>query len=471
MHPSTIANLPCTARSTHLPGARCGAHRRGARFLRGHPSPDRAAGGRATLGEHERVHRARRARSGARRLRACPRRLSREPRDAAPARAPAHARRPARRSARRARAAARRRCGQWRRAVQPVARRGARGPRGSERAALLERVTAADPANAGALAALGDLALAAGDEAKSAALYDRALAAEPANLVALAGKSEIAFRGKRYQESADLLTRAIGVDPGWPFSYVDRARARRSLGDTAGALEDLTAAIELDPEYAWTYVDRGRLHAQTRPGRGGRRGFHRGHPPRSRDVRRVRAPGRAALPGGPAGPRRSRTTPGCSSSGPTTGSPTRRSACCCTARASGVARTNTCAPRTARNPRSRRGSCSPRSPRDAEATRGPPPPCCRRCCPTSSAPRGTGTSRAACSSRPRTSCSITRIERETNRALRARMLFYLAEASTLAGRPAGAARAYLLEAKDAGAADDPETRLARWELAKLGVSP
>jgi hypothetical protein len=24
---------------------------------------------------------------------------------------------------------------------------------------------------------------------------------------------------------------------------------------------------------------------------------------------------------------------------------------------------------------------------------------------------------------------------------------------------------------DAGAADDPETRLARWELVKLGVSP
>jgi len=65
---------------------------------------------------------------------------------------------------------------------------------------------------------------------------------------------------------------------------------------------------------------------------------------------------------------------------------------------------------------------------------------------------------------------IGRIERETNRALRARMLFYLAEAATLTGR-AGAARAYLLEAKDGGAADDPETRLARWELAKLGVSP
>jgi hypothetical protein len=50
------------------------------------------------------------------------------------------------------------------------------------------------------------------------------------------------------------------------------------------------------------------------------------------------------------------------------------------------------------------------------------------------------------------------------------MLFYLAEASRLSGR-GGAARTYLLEVKDAGAADDPETRLARWELANLGVSP
>ena len=65
---------------------------------------------------------------------------------------------------------------------------------------------------------------------------------------------------------------------------------------------------------------------------------------------------------------------------------------------------------------------------------------------------------------------VSRIEREKNRALRARMLYYLAEAAALAGRPS-AAQTYLFEAKDAGAADDPETRLARWELAKLGVTP
>ncbi len=65
---------------------------------------------------------------------------------------------------------------------------------------------------------------------------------------------------------------------------------------------------------------------------------------------------------------------------------------------------------------------------------------------------------------------VTRIEGEKNRALRARMLYYLAEASALAGRVL-AAQTYLFEVKDSGAPEDPETRLARWELARLGVKP
>jgi tetratricopeptide (TPR) repeat protein len=341
--------------------------------------------------------------------------------------------------------------------------------REGERAALLERVVAADPAHAEALAALGDLALAAGDEEKAGALYDRALAAEPASLVALAGRGEIAFRGKRYAESANLLTRAIAADPGWPFSYVDRARSRRALGDTAGALDDLTAAIGLDPGYAWTYVDRGRLYART--GRDAEAvadfsaairldpALFAAYAPRAelyyRADRRAEAIadytrvlelrpdyGLAHAPLGVLlygeGEWGGAFTHLRAAYGEQPEEPAWELLAALAARRGGDPRTS------------------------ASVLQALLPDLDRvswywdvaRCLLEPSADFAL----------------VARIERESNRALRARMLYYLAEAATLAGRP-GAARAYLLEAKDAGAADDPETRLARWEMKKLGVSP
>ena len=341
--------------------------------------------------------------------------------------------------------------------------------REDERAALLERVTAADPGNADALAALGDLALAAGDEAKAAARYDRALAAEPSNLVALTGKSEIAFRGKRYEESADLLTRAIAADPGWPFPYIDRARARRSLGNTAGALEDLTAAIGLDPEYAWTYVDRGRLFART--GRDGEAiadfttairldpTLFAAYVPRAELLYRAdrraeaiadftrllelrpdywyaHAPLGVLLYGEGQWGGAYEHLRAAYAEEPE--EPAWELLAALAARHGGDARIAA----------SVLQALLPDLDRDSWYWE------VARCLLEPSADF----------------VLVTRIERESNRALRARMLFYLAEASTLAGRPR-AAGSYLLEVKDAGAADDPETRLARWELAKQGVSP
>ena len=341
--------------------------------------------------------------------------------------------------------------------------------RESERAALLERVVAADPAHAEALAALGDLALAAGDEAEAASLYDRALAAEPGSLVALAGLSEIAFRGKRYEESADLLTRAITADPGWPFSYIDRARARRSLGDTTGALEDLATAIGLDPGYAWTYVDRGRLYARTGRDAEAVADFTAAirldptlfvaYAPRAelfyRADRRAEAIadftrvlelrpdyGYAHAPLGVLlygeGQWGGAYTHLRAAYGEQPEEPAWELLAALAARRGGDRRTS------------------------ASVLQALLPDLDR------SSWYGDV---ARCLLEPSADFVLaTRIERESDRVLRARMLYYLAEAATLAGRP-GAARAYLLEAKDAGAADNPETRLARWELAKLGVSP
>jgi hypothetical protein len=61
---------------------------------------------------------------------------------------------------------------------------------------------------------------------------------------------------------------------------------------------------------------------------------------------------------------------------------------------------------------------------------------------------------------------VNRADREKNRALRARMLFYLAEMSLAVGRQ-GAALAWLADIDGAGDPRAVETRLARRELARF----
>jgi tetratricopeptide (TPR) repeat protein len=341
--------------------------------------------------------------------------------------------------------------------------------RASQRREALERVVAADPGHAGANAALGDLALEAGDETAAAASYDRALSKEPGNLVALMGRGEIAFRGKRYEESANLLTRAIESDPTWPFSYVARARARRSLGDAAGALEDLTKAIDLDPDYPWNYVDRGRLHAQA--GRADEAiadfttairldpSMFAAYAPRAElfyradrraeavaDFTRVlelrpdywyaHAPLGVLLYGDGSWARAHEELKAAYTEEPE--EPAWALLAALAVRRGGDAR-GASAELQALLP-------------DLDRT-------------------SWYWDVARCLLEPSADFAlVTRIEREKNRALRARMLYYLAEVSALAGRPQ-AAQTYLFEAKEAGAPEAPETRLARWELARLGVSP
>jgi len=341
--------------------------------------------------------------------------------------------------------------------------------RGPERKAMLERAVAADPRHADALAALGDLALEGGDAAAAATAYDRALAAEPANLVALMGQGEIAFRGRRYEESAGFLTRAIEADPSWPFSYVDRARARRSLGDAAGALADLTKAIELDPGYAWTYVDRGRVHAQAGRSEEAIADFtaairldaamFAAYAPRAELLYGADRRAEAAADFTRVLQLRpdywhAHARLGVLLYGDGSWARAHDELLAAYAKDGEEHAWALLAALALRRGGDARGATAelqallPRLERDSwywEVAR--------------------------CLLEPSADFSlIARIERERNRPLRARMLYYLAEASALAGRRS-AAQTYLFEAKEAGFPEDPETRLARWELAKLGVSP
>jgi tetratricopeptide (TPR) repeat protein len=55
------------------------------------------------------------------------------------------------------------------------------------------------------------------------------------------------------------MNKAIAAEPDYPFSYIDRARANRTLNHKEEALADLDKAITLDNEYYYSYFDRGRL--------------------------------------------------------------------------------------------------------------------------------------------------------------------------------------------------------------------
>jgi tetratricopeptide (TPR) repeat protein len=126
-------------------------------------------------------------------------------------------------------------------------------------AGTLSRVVELEPSHAEALAGLGDFALARGDDEEAARLYGRALASDPDNLVALLGTAQAAFRQKDWEGAEAAAGRATAAQPDYPFAYIDRARARRARGDTAGAIGDLGRAISLDPSYPWSYIDRGKL--------------------------------------------------------------------------------------------------------------------------------------------------------------------------------------------------------------------
>jgi tetratricopeptide (TPR) repeat protein len=125
---------------------------------------------------------------------------------------------------------------------------------------MLQAILAKHPDHEETVTTLAALLLDDRQDAKAKELFLRAETADKKNIVVLLGLGNIAYREKRYQDSKAYLDRAIESDPTYPFSYADRAKARRQLNDDAGALEDLNKAIELDPDYAYSYYDRGRVY-------------------------------------------------------------------------------------------------------------------------------------------------------------------------------------------------------------------
>jgi tetratricopeptide (TPR) repeat protein len=130
-------------------------------------------------------------------------------------------------------------------------------PAGAE--PYLTAALAADPRHGEALAEQGRLYLEAGASEEARRAFAGALAGDPNHLEALLGMAQLLAAEERFPEALACLDRAIGATPEYPFAYQDRARVRSALGDDAGALVDLDASIRLEPDYYWSRLDRGRL--------------------------------------------------------------------------------------------------------------------------------------------------------------------------------------------------------------------
>ncbi|WP_165220612.1 tetratricopeptide repeat protein [Aquisphaera insulae] len=104
-----------------------------------------------------------------------------------------------------------------------------------------------DPADAqgfvGRATALG----AQGDLKGALADYERAIQINKDLAVAHVGQGAILIRLNRAAEAIAACARAIEIDPGNAKAYFNRAVARETAGDRAGAAEDFRRAAQLDP--------------------------------------------------------------------------------------------------------------------------------------------------------------------------------------------------------------------------------
>ncbi|NOY08680.1 MAG: hypothetical protein GXP33_07540 [Spirochaetes bacterium] len=130
---------------------------------------------------------------------------------------------------------------------------------------ILKKIIKIDPRYTAAYSSLGQLYLygsgPAEDKIKQASVFfNRALDLDSENTQALSGMAFINKKKKKYTESLGFYNRAVKTDVKNPYIYLDRASVKKQLNDTKGALEDLNTAVTLAPGYYWSYIDRGILY-------------------------------------------------------------------------------------------------------------------------------------------------------------------------------------------------------------------
>ncbi|MGH7152271.1 MAG: tetratricopeptide repeat protein, partial [Planctomycetota bacterium] len=104
-----------------------------------------------------------------------------------------------------------------------------------------------NPAEVHALAQLGALESAQGNESRARALFERAVAADPASGAAWIHLAALAVRRGETANALSCLDACLEARPYLPGALLLRARLRMDRGDAAGARGDLARAGDLDP--------------------------------------------------------------------------------------------------------------------------------------------------------------------------------------------------------------------------------
>ncbi|MDR0400755.1 MAG: tetratricopeptide repeat protein [Treponema sp.] len=127
-----------------------------------------------------------------------------------------------------------------------------------EQKTALEGILEIDSRHVPALVGLGNIAIRGERRSPTTAgaYFDRALAEEPDNLEAIMGRAE-AFRFARDpQKAEELLNQGLKLYPGEPELWAERARLYRDAGFSLQALSDLDTAVKLDDRNYWISLDR-----------------------------------------------------------------------------------------------------------------------------------------------------------------------------------------------------------------------
>ncbi len=124
--------------------------------------------------------------------------------------------------------------------------------------AAFERAIALDPENADAHHQYGQALLRLVNDSAGEATYQRALAIDPARPTTLRFLALLRLLQHAYPEALRWADSAVAVDPTFLQVYVDRARVRRLLGDTAGTRRDADVVQQLATGgmQRWTEVTR-----------------------------------------------------------------------------------------------------------------------------------------------------------------------------------------------------------------------
>ena len=135
----------------------------------------------------------------------------------------------------------------------------ARAGRTKEQQAVLENILKVDPKNITALLDLGTLHLQTRAISNAVARYDQALEIAPDNMNALLSRAQI-YRLHRDPYNAELLiNKAVSLYPNEAAPYHERARLYKGAGFPIQALADLDKAKERDSNNYWIAFDRGEV--------------------------------------------------------------------------------------------------------------------------------------------------------------------------------------------------------------------